>query len=230
MHCAEVVVGNQGLKVTLPGGATIPVMVSETNPSNLQITKTLLGQASGAMAPLVPMFNIVAAMLALKDFAEAVPKVLTNPGKLAEAIPKLLKKIAVLAQLVPQLSVPLMVLDLIDVALAALQGTLAQLEAVAAQEARIAAALALSQVDGNGALLEVTVCASGLLVKQKQGIQEGLGALGTFFGLMNTFMELIGLPPIPDLSALPDDTAEAIDSLQTVVKTLQDIRATIPIP
>lgn len=228
--CANLTVSDQSLKVTLPGGAQIPVLVPETNPNDLQVSKALLGQASGAMAPLVPIFNIIDALLAVKAFAEAVPGVITNPSKLATAISDLVKKISKLASLIPQLSVPLMIVDLIDVVLVALAGVINALETIAAQEARIAAAITKSEEPGNEALATVITCAQDLLVKQKAGVSEGLGPLNTFFGLMNVFLELIGLEPIPDLSGpLPDDTQEAIDTMNDLVKLLRDLRATIPI-
>jgi len=218
------------LKITMPGGAVIPVMVPEINPNSLQITKALLGQASGAMAPLVPVFNIIDAVLSIKDFAEAVPGLITNPTAIVEAIEKLIQKIAKLAGLIPQLSVPLMVLDLIDVAIEALNGLVTQLEAVIVQEAKIAAASLKATEPGNDALLEVVACAEAINLQVKNGISEGLGPLNSFFGMINIFLSLIGLQPIPDLAGgLPDDSEAAIDSLRDVVKILQDLRATIPI-
>ncbi len=229
--CPVITIGSQGADITFPGGAKIPVMVPEINPNDLQITKALLGQASGALAPLVPIFNLIDAMLAVKDFAEAVPGLITDPGALTSAITSLIEKITALASLIPQLSVPLMILDLIDVTITALGGVITQLEAVLIQEAKIAAAATAATQPGNESLLTVVACAEGINVQTKNGIGEGLGPLNSFFGLMNIFLGLIGLPPIPDLSGdLPDDTQEAIDDLKDVVKLLEDLRATIPIP
>lgn len=229
-ECVDVAIGDQSLKVTLPGGAVIPVMVPEVFPSELQIAKALIGQASGAMAPLVPVFNLIDAMLSVKDFAEAVPGVITDPGALVSAIEKLIEKITKLAGLIPQLSVPLMLLDLIDVTITALGGVVTQLEAVAVQTAKIATSEALAAEPGNESLLEVVDCAKGLLAKMNAGISEGLGPINSFFAMINIFLGLLSLGQIPDLSALPEDTAEAIEALGAVVKLLQDLRATIPIP
>ena len=182
------------------------------------------------MAPLVPIFDILEAMLAVKDFAEAVPGVISNPSALASATADLIEKITGLAALVPQFSVPFMVLDLIDLMISALNGAITQLDAYLIQEAKIAAAIVKANEEGNGSLLTVTACAEALQVKTLDGIQEGLGPLNTFLGLLNIFLGLLGLDPVPDLADLPEDAQDAIDALRDVVKLLGDLRDTIPVP
>ena len=230
-ECVEVSIGDQSLQIRMPGGAAIPVMVPHPSPSNLQITKALMGQASGALAPLVPVFNIIDAILAIKDFADSVPGVVTDPGAVVEAIGALAEKVAKLAQLIPQLSVPFMVLDLVDVAIAALDGIVTQLEAVVAQEAKIAAATLKAAEPGNEALAGVVACATDLNATTKAAIAEGLGPLNSLFGVINIFLGLIGAPEIPDLSGpLPDNTQEAVEALAGVVEVLQTVRSSIPVP
>lgn len=229
--CVTLTLGNQGAQIRLPGGAALSVMVPDINPSDLAITKNLLAQGNAALAPLLPVFNIIDALLAVKDFAEAVPGLLTDPSALVSAIESLIEKIAKLAQLVPQLSVPFLVVDMIDVAITALNGFVTQLEIVVQQELRIAAAVVKANTAPvNAALLEVTVCADSINAATKQGISEGLGPLNTLFGLLSIFLGLIGQPPIPDVAELGDDTAEAIASLRAVVDLLQGIRDAIPLP
>lgn len=229
-ECAELEIGNQGLQVRMPGGATLQVMVPDVNPSDIAITKSLLSQGGAALAPLIPVFNLIDAMLAVKDFAEAVPGLITDPSALVSAIEGLIEKIAKLAQLVPQLSVPFLVVDLIDVGITALNGFVTQLEAVVAQEIKIAAAIQKANDTGNAALLEVTVCATDINAKVKQGISEGLGPLNSFFGVLSLFLQLIGQAPIPSIDELGDDAQGAIDVLRGVVDTLSAVRDAIPVP
>lgn len=47
--------------------------------------------------------------------------------------------------------------------------------------------------------------------------------------LINVFTELVGLGPLPDLSSLGSDAAAALQPLENTVRTLQQIRAAIPV-
>lgn len=206
-------------------------MVPDINPSDLAITKSLLSQGNAALAPLLPVFNIIDALLAVKDFAEAVPGLITDPTALIDATAALIEKISKLAQLIPQLSVPFLVVDLIDVGITALNGFVTELEKIVEQETAIAAAITKANTPPvNTALLEVTVCATEINDATKQGLEEGLGPLNTFFGVLSIFLSLIGQPPIPDVADLGEDSAAAIAALQDTVKLLQDIRNAIPLP
>ena len=229
--CVTLTIGNQSAQVRLPGGAALSVMVPDLNPSNLAITKSLLSQGNAALAPLLPVFNIIDALLAVKDFAEAVPGLITDPSALVEAIGALIEKISKLAQLIPQLSVPFLVVDLIDVGITALDGFVTELEVVIAQETAIAAAITKANIPPvNAALLEVTVCATSIVASQKQGLEEGLGPLNSFFSLLSIFLGLIGQAPIPSIDELGPDSQAAIDALRDTIDVLQAIRDAIPLP
>jgi hypothetical protein len=208
-------------------------MVPEINPNGLAITKNLLTQANAALAPLMPIFNIIDAVLAIKAFAESIPDALgppPDPSVIAAALAELVEKVAKLAALIPQLAVPYMIVDVLDAIITALNGTITNLEIVIVQEARIAAAMLKASEPGNDALLEVVICADSINASVKGGISEGLGPLNSLFGVLNLFLGLIGLPEIPSMDALPEDSAEAIESLRVTVKLLEDLRASIPLP
>ncbi len=229
--CAVITIGNQGLQVRLPGGAALSVMVPDINPSDLAITKSLLAQGNAALAPLLPVFNIIDALLAVKDFAEAVPGLLTEPDALIAAIGALIEKISKLAQLIPQLSVPFLIVDLLDVGITALNGFVTELEKIIAQETAIAAAITKANIPPvNAALLTVTTCATDQVASAKQGLEEGLGPLNSFFGLLSIFLGLLGQEPIPSISDLGPDSQAAIDALRGSIDILQAIRDAIPLP
>lgn len=220
----------QDLKVRLPGGPTLQVMVPNICPSGLQIAKNLLTQANAALAPLAPIFNIIDALLAVKDFAEAVPGLLTDPGALIEAIAKLIEKISALAQLIPQLSIPFLIVDLIDVIIAVLDGVITELAKIVEQELKIAAAGLRAAEPGNASLIPIVECATDLNIQLKLQLGQGLAPLNSLFGVLNLFLGLIGAPEIPPLDDLPEDASEAIESLTVVVEALQKARDAIPIP
>lgn len=229
--CPTVTVSSQGLEVRMPGGPTLQVMTPEIGATPLQVTKNLLTQANAALAPLAPVFAIIDAVLAVKDFATTVPKVLTNPSKVVTAVTKVVEKASALAALVPQLAVPLMAVDILDVVITALEGVIVQLEAVVVQEAQILAAATKATETGNDALLEITVCAEGVLTQVRDGISEGLTPLNSLFSVLNLFLGLVpGAPTVPSLDALPDDAQEAIDTLRDLVGVLEQVRDSIPIP
>lgn len=228
--CPSSTGADQSTKIRFPGGATLQVLTSQTIPNGLQVTKSLLSQASSALAPLAPIFNLIDALLAVKEFAEAVPKLLTDPTALAEAIINLVEKIAKLASLIPQLSVPLLIVDLFDVVIGALDGVVTELEKVVAQEARIQAAIAKAQESGNEALQDSIDCANDINDQVKAGIAAGVAPLNPLFAVMNIFLGLIGAPEIPSIENLPDDASEAVEYLGDFVDILQNARDAIPIP
>lgn len=231
--CVDIEISSQGAKVRLPGGPELSVMTPQTAPSNIQITKNLLTQANAALAPLAPIFKIIDAVLAVKGFAEAVPDALgppPDPGALASAIGEVVNKASGLASLVPQLSVPLLAIDTIDAVILALNGIIDQLNAIVIQEAKIAAAEARGSEPGNEAILQITVCANDLNAKVKQGTNEGMKPINSLLRVLQLLMDLIGGPAIPTLDDLPEDSTQAIAQLESVVKTLQDVRGAIPVP
>lgn len=230
MVCVMATVGDQSVTVRLPGGATLQPMISVPFPTNLQIVKNLLSQASSALAPLLPVFNIIDAIIAIKDFASSVPELIVNPPAVVEAITNLVEKVAALASLIPQLSVPLLIVDLVGVVILALQGLVTELQAIVEQLERIEAARQIAQDEGNVALLEMTICADDLLASVQENLSNSLGPLNSLFSVINIFLELIGQDPIPTLDDLPDDPNEAIDTLNALVETLTIIRQAIPIP
>jgi hypothetical protein len=230
---AEITPGPSGLCVTLPGGNVICAQLPSTMspPSGLQLSRQLIAQVNAALAPLAPVFSIIEVLLALKKFADAVPDSLgppPDPTVLVEAIEELTSKVDKILALVPQLSVPLMVVGIIDAIIQALDGLVSELEALQEQLARIEEArLVVAEVPA----LQCVIDAGELNVAtQFSVLEEALGALSPFIELVNAFLDLIGLPPLPLPGAMdPDDLAASIQVLRDLVTTLQTIRGSIPV-
>ena len=230
--CVELTVTPQSLSLTFPGGAEMNVQLPDVGiPDPMQIAKQLMAQANAAMAPLVPVFNIIDTVMALFKTVKAIPDAITSldPSKITSAIPDLVKKASKLLKLVPQLSVPLMIVGLIDVLLMFLEGLTGQLQAIIEQQVRIQAAATRAAELGNIHLQGVVDCAKGHVDIQLQNLAESAAPVNRLIALINIFMELIGLPKLPDLSNLGSDAAAALQPLQDTVKTLKDIRKTIPV-
>jgi hypothetical protein len=228
--CNLPTVGDQSLTLRLPGGPTLQCLSLARIPSPYQVTKCLLNQASAALAPLSPVFNLIDMVLAIKGVVEAIPSLLTDPTALFEAIAEVVEKAAAMAHLIPQLSVPLMIIDLLDVTIVALRGVQSEFELIKTQISRIAAAEALAAQPGNGALADSITCANQLLDLTILSVQSGMAPLNSLFAVINLFLGLIGQDPIPPIDDLSDDPDEAIEALNVVIETLTVIRAAIPIP
>ena len=64
--CVAIKVTPQNLSVTFPGGAEMAVQLPDTGiPDPMQLAKQMMAQANAALAPLVPVFNIIDTVMAL---------------------------------------------------------------------------------------------------------------------------------------------------------------------
>ena len=97
IQCPEIPSLPDPLEITLPGGVTM---------EHINLVEII----QPALAPLVPLFNILDTVITIFNCLKAVPEVITNPGAIIECLGDLGKAIGKLLQLIPQLSVPLMIL------------------------------------------------------------------------------------------------------------------------
>lgn len=231
--CVEIQVTKQDLCVTFPGGAEMCVQLPTVSvPDPSELSKQLMAQANAALAPLVPVFNILDVVLALFACVKAIPDSLgppPDPSKLAKCIPDLVEKANKLLKLIPQLSVPLMIVGLIDVLLAFLEGLRGQLKAIIDAQVRIAQSAARAAELGNVQLQTVVDCANANIEAQMKNLGEGAAPVNRLIGVINLFMELVGLPKLPDLSNLGTDAQAALAPLDAVVEQLKNARAAIPV-
>ncbi|MBI3184813.1 MAG: hypothetical protein HYZ28_21965 [Myxococcales bacterium] len=231
--CVEIKVGKQDLCVTFPGGAEMCVQLPTTSvPDPMELSKQLMAQANAALAPLVPMFNILDVVLALFACVKAIPDSLgppPDPSKLAKCIPDLAEKAGKLLKLIPQLSVPLMIVGLIDVLLSFLEGLRGQLKAIIDAQVKIAQAATRAAELGNVQLQTVVDCANANIEAQMKNLGEGAAPVNRLIGVINLFMEIVGLPKLPDLSNLGTDAQAALAPLDAIVEQLKTARAAIPV-
>jgi hypothetical protein len=200
------------------------------NAQPLELARALMGQASSAMAPLQPIFDIVGAIQAVMDCITAVPEMIANPAALVDAIQTLIEKVDRLASLVPVLSVPLMALDLIDCLLAYLSGLSSLLSGMAAQEARIANAEAVAESEDLDVLRQSAACAREQLDAYFAGVKASGGPVDAIIALLNSFLSVVpGAPEIPGMGDLGESVQEAADSVAALVAVLEGIRRLIPV-
>lgn len=217
------------LCAVFPGGAEVCAYYESFPPSLLQLARALLAQASGALAPLQPIFNIIEAINSIVECIEAIPDTIgppPNPDALAACIPNLLRKLERLLALLPQLSLPLLLIGLLDAIIAKLQGVINELRAIVDLLNRIAASKGIS----NGFLQSIIDCAEGTAAVSFSNLERLFSALNSTIELLNKLGEPVGMPEIPSFEGgLGDDPEEAIEKLQELVDTLRALRDTIPV-
>ncbi len=222
--CIQISQGPGALCITLPGGAQLCAQTGIEFGDTASIARSLLAQVNAALTPLVPIFNIIDVVKLVFDALGAV----TNPFELAKILVKLGEKIDALLQLLPQYSVPRMVIAIIDALVAALQGLRAELQAIVAQQARIAAAATLAAQPGNEQLQIVVDCATGNFDAQLVNLNTTLAPLNRLLGIVNLLLGLAGQPALPSVADLGDDPQAALAPLDATIEALQAVQAALP--
>jgi hypothetical protein len=185
-----------------------------------------MGQLSSAIAPLVPIFDIVGAVISVKDFAQAV---VTNPFSAGDAIGDLLERVDKLAQLVPQLSVPFLIVDSINALIAYATGLDSELAALERQESNIRTARELAGVGGNDALGPIVDCAEDQLYAHFENLKGGAGPADLLIKTLNILVAMVpGCPPIPTLGDIGDSVLEAREAMRSTRDILLNITRYLP--
>ena len=214
------------LSITFPGGAVLAAQLPRPTHSASELAKDLLSRANAALAPLVPVFKIIDAVLSVIEAVKAVPGIVTDPAGLIEKVADMVRKSAALAALIPPLSIPLLVAGLLDALIAYLEGTLADVAALVEAMDRVDGARA--QVERYPALAIVVTAADGQIGAHFQALSDGMTPIDTLMRLVSTIGSLAGLSAIPGLGSLGPDARAATTPIRDALVALRAIRATIP--
>jgi hypothetical protein len=231
-ECPSIEVLSRELAARLPGGATIQVTYPGDPPSALALVQQLMAQSSAALAPLAPAFSTIRTVLAVVEWAQSVPLVIANPPEFAEKTQELIDAAADMASLAPPLSVPAMVVSLLDVLIAMLEGMVTEMQGIIDYQARIADAQSVLDglgAGGNEAIQGAITCATSHVDSMMLNFDESMSSAGGFIDLINLFMALIGLDPVPDLGKLDDDPTGSIEALGVMIDTIKVVRSAIPL-
>lgn len=209
------------LALTLPGGVTIEHL-------------NLLDLVQPALAPLVPVFDIVDAIVAVLNVAKAIPKAIGPPPDLSalpSAIADLAQKVDRLLRLLPQLSVPLMLVGLLDLLIDTLRKARSELRQLQGQMTQIAGVVDRARALEDEGLLRVALCAESNVDQEAANVWKRLESLGRLIGLVNLFAGMVGEPSVP---AIGDHAGEPLDAmippLDALIDTLQSVRDAVPLP
>lgn len=193
----------------------------------------LLRLVQPALAPLVPLFDILEAVVSIKKCIEAIPDALgppPDPSKLADCIPDLAEKIAKLLRLMPALSLPSMIRQLLNCAIGVLLRLRSFLVGLKAQLERIARIVEKAAELDDPALNAIAACASDRAGVQFSNEMKELRVVGRLLGTLRTLVDLAGVPvTIPDLSSIagvPID--DVLDPLDDLIRLLRETRDAVP--
>ena len=215
------------VSIRFPGGIRMSGQLPNVSPaSSLENASMALGRMTGGLGPLGSVFALIDAVIAIKDFAEAVPGIIVDPTPVVEAIEKLVAAVSKLLQLVPQLSIPILVLDVVIAVLALLEGLLEEITALADQLERIEEAEEL--VDDAPALQPVLDQAREDVTTSMSNLETSLQEIGAILAVVNGFASAIGLE-IPIGGSIGSDPSVAIPILEDLVAALSVVRDAIPV-
>lgn len=209
------------LALTLPGGVTIERI-------------NLMEIVQPALTPLVPLFEIVDAVVAVFDCIKAIPDALgppPDPTVLAACLPKLGEKVSKLLRLLPQLSLPLLVVGLIDLVIDTLRQARSALLHLQQQMVQIAGVIDRATDLEDAGLMAIAQCAQANVAQEAANVGKSLAALGKLLGIINLFMGMVGGPEIPDLQSLSGRPLDQVVApLDAIVEALQTARSAVPVP
>ncbi len=219
--CLDIPALDDPFGIELPGGITIERI-------------NLMEVIQPALAPLVPLFDVVDTIVAVYNCMKAIPDSLgppPDPTAIAICIPELGEKVAKLLRLIPQLSLPYTLIGLIDLVIATLRQAKRELHHLQLQLQQILGAIDRATNLEDAGLMAITSCAEANVGQEAANVGWMLASLGKLIGLINLFMDLAGGPKVPDLSDLAgmplDDAIPAIDAL---IDQMKGIRDQVPVP
>lgn len=219
--CIEIPAFPEPPALTLPGGLSMQQL-------------NLLDAIQPALAPLMPLFDIIETVVALYNTVKAIPDCLgppPDPSALLAALPGLAEQIAKLLKLIPPLSLPLTIIGIIDLVLGTLESVRAQLVHVQGQMAIIERSVDRARNLDDAGLLAITACAQANVAQESSNIGKELAGVGRLLGILGLFMGMIGGPEVPDLSGLSGKGLdEVLMPLDALMETLKSVRRAIPVP
>jgi hypothetical protein len=222
--CIEIPALPDPQQLTLPGGVQIEHL------SLMQIVQP-------ALTPLVPLFDLVDAIVAVFHCVKAIPDALgppPDPTVLAACLPDLAKKVDKLLRLVPQLSLPILpilVVQLVDLVADTVRQARSALLHLQEQANQMVLVVARAAELNDPGLMAIGQCAQANLAQEAANVGKSLAALGKLIGLINLFLGMLGGPQVPDVAQLSGQPLEsAVAELDSLLATLTTVRGMLPAP
>ena len=219
--CLEIGSLDPPFELTLPGGVDIAHL-------------NLMDVIQPGLTPLVPILQIVDAVVAVFNCIQAIPDALgppPDPTILAACLPDLAKKMEKLLRLLPQLSLPALLVRLLDLVIDTLRQARDKFLHLQAQLTQIQNAVNRAKELEDSGLMAIAQCARGNVEQEAANVGASLASMGKLIGLINLFLGMIGASQIPDLSGLSGKPLdEVVAPLDELVDVLRRARESIPVP
>ena len=226
-------------EICLPGGLCLSYVWDAIDqiPHGADVSLNFFSQIGPAMAPLVPLFNILDTVLAVYRCVQAIPQTIVtlDPSELLQCIPALAELVDQMLKLIPQLSIPKMIIAALRNLAFLLRAIAADFLYIQSELQRIAdmidRAANLNDVKMNGFL----VCAQDTMNGSILSTAEALKGIGRIILLLNIFIGLFGGEEIPCFGSLVSDNiadgiAVVVDLLTSLADILEAIADAIPDP
>lgn len=222
------------LCLTLPTGTTICPNLTYADLNAFEYAQKTLDMAHSALGQLQPFFEILEAVTLVHNCFEAVLKTLgppPDPRPLQEALSALTRKMIRLAKMTPAYSVPVMMVQLIDMFIQSLYGTADELDALATQAQRLRDAESGFE-HNSGVFRDVIACITNSLTVHQENLQKALPLSATFH-MINALAKLadLGAPfPLPVHEPLSGEEPRLMaKKLRDIATTLRTARESIPV-
>ena len=207
---------------------------------NYDFVEELMKQLRALLAPLIPFFRVLDAIVQLFRCIKAVPDSIINldPTALFTCLGDLGKKIAKLLELLPWVQVPILIIRCIDLLIAILQVIVSRLEYQLDKLRALLAAIDRAADLDDGPLMGLLTCEHRNMQSQLDEDAEILRGIGQVIGVLNLLMEIAGLPKecrIPSFAGGFDAASEAtvqqgIDAVNDFIQALRTVRSMVPLP
>lgn len=225
--CTEYPSAPGELCIQMPGGAQLCAQVGFDSGDLTAITASVLGSLNASLMPLVPIFNVLDVVKAIFDVVKAVPGLIgppPDPVGFGKALGHLVQAIDKLVKLLPFMCIPALIKSILDVLINGLLGIKLDIQAMFGAQARLLAAAQKAAALGNVSLQDIVDCANANLEIMLANKNAAIAPLNRLIGLINFFMDLVGLGCIPVLGSLETLSQALIEPLDAAVSILQKIR------
>lgn len=219
------------LGITLPGGADLSVNIEVgTIPDLSIVVSDLIARINAALTPMVPIFRLIEICIQLFECLKSVVDALLppDPSLPLRCLAQLAAKIDIILQLIPPLQVPIFVKAVLTLVIKLLVELYAQIENILTLQVDIDLGKAKAIELDAQLMMENLSCAQGNLDLQFEALSKSMIPLASFIGLLNVFMEMGGLEPIPTAGTLGTDPSAALEPLADIIKALEDVVDSLP--
>jgi len=195
-------------------------------PIPADIVGDLIARANAALLPLVPLFDIIDAILGLEALFDAIKSL--SAYQIKEQLEKWLTLLATLKGGIPPLSIPAFLKDSVYVLILFLTALRADLEAIIESKSTIDLGGARATVLGSADLQSVITCSQANLdLELSLLVKSNAEPLARFIGLVNFFARLAKLPEIPAIE-IDGDATVALSNIDDAIASLQALHDSLP--